>query len=326
MNIVLTGSVAFDYLMTFPGYFRDHLLPDRLDAISLSFLVDSLVRERGGIAPNIAYSLALLGERPRLFATVGEDFEEYRLWLESVGVDTSWARVIEGEYTATFFANIDRANAQIASFYPGAMAYASQLSLRDLEDSPPDLVVISPNDPLAMSCYVTECRELAIPYIYDPSQQIVRLSAEDLRKGIKSSRALFVNDYEYALVQKITGMRPEEILGSGLSLAQTFMVVTRGKDGATIYADGEEVQVPIVPPVRILDPTGVGDAFRGGFLAGFSQRLDWVTCGRMGVLTATYCLEQRGPQGHSFTHEEFIERYRQNFDGQEMLSFLLNDA
>jgi adenosine kinase len=168
MNIVLSGSVAFDYLMTFPGYFRDHILPDHLDSISLSFLVDSLVRERGGIAPNIAYSLALLGEHPRLFATVGEDFEEYRLWLESIGVDTSGARVIKGEHSASFFANIDRANAQIASFYPGAMAFASQLSLRDLEDPRPDLVVISPNDPHAMNCYVMECQELDIPYLYDP--------------------------------------------------------------------------------------------------------------------------------------------------------------
>ena len=163
MNFVITGSVAFDYLMSFPGYFREHILPDHLDSISLSFLVDSMVRLRGGTAPNIAYTLALLGENPRLLAAVGEDFAEYRQWLESKGIDTSGARVIPGVYTASFFANTDRANSQIASFYPGAMAYASQLSLKDLDGEPPELVVISPNDPGAMNQYVLECRELSLP-------------------------------------------------------------------------------------------------------------------------------------------------------------------
>ena len=150
MNILLTGSVAYDYLMKFPGYFKDHILPDRLETISLSFLVELMVRLRGGVAPNIAYTLALLGEKPRLWATVGEDFDEYRQYLESAGVDTSGARVIPGVYTASFFANTDLANSQIASFYPGAMAYAAQLSLKLLKDDLPDLVVISPNDPTAM--------------------------------------------------------------------------------------------------------------------------------------------------------------------------------
>src|SRR5574338_362734 len=183
MDIVVTGSVAFDYLMTFPGYFRDHILPDHLDSISLSFLVDSMTRLRGGIAPNIAYTLALLGERPRLWATVGEDFDEYRQWLEGTGVDTSGARVIPGEYTASYFCNTDRSNAQIASFYPGAMARAAELSLREL-GQPPDLLVISPNDPGAMVRYVQECKELGIPYLYDPSQQIVRMTPDILKDGI----------------------------------------------------------------------------------------------------------------------------------------------
>ncbi|MCK5316135.1 MAG: carbohydrate kinase family protein, partial [Anaerolineales bacterium] len=206
MDIVLTGSVAFDYLMSFPGYFRDHILPEKLESISLSFLVDSMVRQRGGTAPNIAYTLALLGQRSHLFATVGEDFEEYRQWLDSKGVDTTWARVIPGVYTASFFCNTDRSNAQIASFYPGAMAHAAELSLRELEGNPPDLVVISPNDPEAMRKYVMECQELGYPYLYDPSQQIVRLDCDDLREGIEGALALFVNDYEFALIQKMTSM------------------------------------------------------------------------------------------------------------------------
>ncbi len=318
MDIVLTGSVAYDYLMTFPGYFRDHILPDRLDSISLSFLVESMVRFRGGTAPNIAYTLALLGRRSRLFATVGEDFDEYRAWLDSKGVDTTWARVIPGVYTASFFANTDRSNAQIASFYPGAMAYASQLSLRELDSDPPDLVVISPNDPEAMKSYVTECRQLGYRYLYDPSQQIVRLEGEDLRCGIEGAYALFVNDYEFALIRKMTGMSDDEIANQ-----IHFMVITRGELGAVVYsADGEFV-IPVVPPTQITDPTGVGDAFRGGFLAAFSHNLDWETCGLVGALSATYCVEQLGPQGHVYTPAEFVARYREHFDDQGKLDVFL---
>lgn len=328
MNILLTGSVAFDYLMTFPGYFKDHILPDHLDSISLSFLVDSMVRLRGGIAPNIAYTLALLGGHPRLWATVGEDFEEYRQWLQSKGIDTSGARVIPGEYTASFFANTDRSNAQIASFYPGAMAYASQLSLTELRENPPDLVVISPNDPGAMNTYVEECQSLGFPYIYDPSQQLVRLVGETVRRGILGAQALFVNEYEFALVQKMTGLAPREMLEQGQALGthlagrDFFIVVTRGEQGVLIYTPGQTYQVPIVPARQVVDPTGVGDAFRGGFLTGFGLGLDLEMCARMGVLAATYCLEQRGPQGHTYTQAEFVSRFRQSFDDQGKLADL----
>ncbi len=321
MKVLLTGSVAYDYLMTFPGYFREHILPDHLDSISLSFLVESMVRLRGGVAPNIAYTLALLGDHPRIWATVGEDFEEYRQWLESKGVDTSGARVIPGVYTASFFANTDRSNNQIASFYPGAMAYASELSLRELDDDRPDLVMISPNDPAAMDCYVRDCQDLGIPYIYDPSQQIVRLSAEDVRRGTEGALALFVNEYEYALIQKMSGMSAQDIV------KQTeFMVVTRGEHGATIYADGQETNVPTVPAEKIVDPTGVGDAFRGGFLKGYEMGLEWALCGEMGSLAATYCLEQRGPQGQNYTPDEFLARFRQNYDDHGLLDALVVKA
>ena len=320
MNIVLTGSVAYDYLMKFPGYFRDHLLPDQLDKVSLSFLVESMTRWRGGVAPNIAYTLALLGGSPRLMVTVGEDFEEYQLWLESKGVDTSLARVIPGVFTASFFCNTDRVNAQIASFYPGAMAYAGQLSFKNLAGAPPDLVMISPNDPGAMIHYVTECQELGIPYLYDPSQQIVRLQGSDLRKGLEGALALFVNEYEFGLVTKMTGMTTADILNY-----IKFMVVTCGEKGASIYTRGQTYQIPVVPPRCIGDPTGVGDAFRGGFITGFSHAMDWDTCGRMGALAATYCLEQTGPQGHSYTRAEFVSRYRQHFDDRGQLDVLIKE-
>jgi adenosine kinase len=318
MNILLTGSVAFDYLMTFPGYFRDHILPDKLDSISLSFLVDSMVRLRGGIAPNIAYTLALLGERPRLFATVGEDFEDYRAWLESKGVDTAWTRVIRGEYTASFFANTDRSNAQIASFYPGAMGHAASLSLLLLEDDRPELVMISPNDPQAMKKYVVECQELGFPYVYDPSQQIVRLEARDLRMGIEGALALFVNDYEFALIQRMTEMKIEDILDY-----VRFLVVTQGERGTMVYSGDEEHHIPIVRARSIQDPTGVGDAFRGGFLKAYGSGFNLEVCGQMGAMAATYCLEQRGPQGHAFTIGEFVVRFREHFDDAGQLDKLL---
>jgi len=305
--------------MTFPGYFRDHFLPDKLDSISLSFLVDSFRKRRGGIAPNIAYTLALLGEHPHIMATVGEDFAEYRDWLESNGVDTSGMKVIPGVITASFFCNTDRSNNQIASFYPGAMGYAKELSFRQWEGKQPDLVVISPNDPEAMKQYVVECRELDIPYLYDPSQQIVRLTDEELQTGINGALALFVNDYEFGLVQKMTGKSTKDLLQS-----LQFMVVTCGSHGSKVYSRDQEYSIPVVPPEQIADPTGVGDAYRGGFLTGYCHGIGLETCGQMGTLAATYCLECEGTQGHCYTLKEFISRFRQHFDDHGQLDKLLN--
>lgn len=318
MNIVITGSVAYDYLMSFPGYFKEHILPEHIENISLSFLVETMEKRRGGIAPNIAYTLALFGERPRLLAAVGEDFEDYRRWLEEHGIDTRGAKVIPGTFTASFFANTDLSNAQIATFYTGAMAYASQLHLSDLDGDKPDLVVISPNDPQAMKQYVAECIALQIPYLYDPSQQIVRLTGEEIRYGIDHALALFVNEYEFALIQKMTGYSAEEI-----ARRVRFMVVTCGECGAELYADGMHIHIPAVPPQRIADPTGVGDAFRGGFLAAYARGLDWETCGKVGALAATYCLEQHGTQSHCYTPLEFVHRYRQLFDDEGKLEVFL---
>ncbi|NOY99869.1 MAG: carbohydrate kinase family protein [Chloroflexi bacterium] len=317
MDILLTGSVAYDYLMTFPGHFKDQILPERLASISLSFLVDSMSRQRGGVAPNIAYNMALLGERPRLMATVGEDFEEYRAWLESKGVDTSLAEVMPGVFTASFFATTDRANAQIASFYPGAMAHAAEQSLKDVAQQP-DLVVVSPNDPAAMTNFAAECRELDIPYLYDPSQQVLRLEGDELARDMNGAYFLFVNDYEFGLISKKTGLGLEQILER-----VNVLVVTRGEHGASIYVDGDERQVPVVPTEQIVDPTGVGDAFRGGFLTGWSRGWDWVTCGQMGALAATYVLEQNGTQNHAYTREEFVARFRQHFDDGGKLDALI---
>ncbi len=319
MEIVLTGSIAFDYLMKFPGYFQDHILPDNLECLSLSFLVESMVRQPGGIAPNIAYTLALMGERPRLLATAGEDFVEYRDALERSGVDTSGIRLIKGEFTASFFANTDLANAQIASFYPGAMAAAGDLSLNELKGKRPELVLISPNDPRAMVRYVSECKELGIPYIYDPSQQIPRLTDDEIKEGLEGALALFVNKYEFKMIQKRAGLSPWEIK----ALTQ-FSVVTLGEEGSVIYQGEKELRIPVVTPNEIIDPTGVGDAFRGGFLAGYARGWDLEICAQMGAVAAAFCLEQEGPQGHSFTPSELVARFREHFDDRRILDALIN--
>jgi len=317
MEILLTGSVAYDYLMTFPGLFKEQILPERLESISLSFLVTSMSRQRGGVAPNIAYTLALLGEQPFLMATVGEDFNDYRDWLESKGVDTSMVQVVPGVFTASFFATTDQVNAQIASFYPGAMAYAAEQSLKTIENKP-DLVVVSPNDPDAMKKFSSECRELDIPYLYDPSQQVLRLSGEEILRDMEGAHFLFVNDYESGLIMKKTGLGLDEILK-----IVKIVVVTRGEKGTSIYADGNEIDLPIVPPIQIIDPTGVGDAFRGGFLAGYSRGWNWDVCGKMGALAATFCLEKKGTQNHVFTMDEFVGRFRKHFNDDGLLDELI---
>jgi len=316
MNLVLTGGIAYDYLMTFPGHFSEHLIPDRLDRVSLSFLVDSLTRRRGGIAANIAYTLALLGESPKVMATVGEDFEEFRAWLEERGVDTSAIEVIPGESTASFFVTTDQSQAQIGSFFTGAMAYASKLSFAHLAQRP-DLAMISANDPEAMVTYTQECRQLGILYFYDPSQQIIRLSREDLRQGIEGCQALFTNDYEFRLIEEKTGLSLDAIRAS-----VDFVIITRGEDGTDLNTDNSEVHIPVIKPQSIADPTGVGDAFRGGFLKGYMKGLSLERCAQMGTLAATYCLEAQGTMGHSYNLEQFKSRFRDHFDDQGELDQL----
>lgn len=307
MDIVLTGSIAFDYLMHFPGRIRDHVLPDRLDSLSLSFLVDTLIRQRGGIAANIAYTLALLGERPRVMATVGQDFEEYRAWLEQAGVDTSLVRAIPDLFTASFFVTTDTAGAQVASFYTGAMARASELHFREVQPAP-ELVMISPNDPQAMIAYVQECKQLGIPYLYDPSQQILRLEAESLQDGIQDSAGLFVNDYEFGLIQEKTRWSLEQILA-----ATGFAVITRGEAGADLHVGESHWSIPVVPANQLRDPTGVGDAFRGGFLKGYLHNLELQCCCKMGALAATFCAESPGPQSERLNLTSFLKRFDKAF-------------
>jgi adenosine kinase len=316
MNIIVTGSIAFDYLMSFPGRFVEHILPDQLDHLSVSFLVDEMRRQYGGTAPNIAYNLALLGERPRVMGTAGQDFGDYRAWLDGHGVDTSLVREEPDLFTASFFVSTDLDGNQIASFYTGAMARARELSLIDNQA---DLVTISPNDPQAMVRYPAECRELGIPYLYDPSQQIIRLSGEDLRAGLEGCDLLVVNEYEFGMLREKTGLSDEEIHTAPVRAC----IVTLGEKGARIWAKDEVYDVSVVPPERVDDPTGVGDAFRAGLIKGLALELSWELAGQMGALAATYTLEQPGPQSHSYTLPEFVARFREHFDDEGALDALL---
>jgi len=306
MKLIVTGSIAFDYLMQFPGKFTEHILAEHLQRVSLSFLVDSMDKRRGGCAPNIAYTLALLGERPYLMATAGRDFKEYDEWLQAAGVDTSHVHHVPDKFTASFFCSTDIENNQIASFYIGAMANASELSLRTIHE--PGLVIISPNDPGAMVQDAEECRAMGVPFIFDPSQQCARLSGDELRDGISGARLVICNDYEFELIRQKTGMDEPQLLQHASAL-----VITRGENGCSAYESTTRIDVPAVTPHRIVDPTGVGDAFRGGLMKGIAVGRSLKECAQLGTVAATYALEHLGGQSHAYTIKEFTDRYAEHF-------------
>jgi adenosine kinase len=306
MKIIVTGSIAFDYLMSFPGKFTDHFLQDHLHRVSLSFLVDTMVKRRGGCAPNIAYTLALLGERPILLATAGEDFGEYRAWLDAAGIDTSHVKQIDGKFCASFFCSTDEANNQIASFYAGAMADAGMLSFRLFPDC--GWAIVSPNEPGAMLQYAEECRAIGVPYVFDPGQQCARMSGEELRAGAVGARLVICNDYEMEIFRQKTGLSEADLMRTADGL-----IVTRGEHGSWVYSAAGRAEVPAVPPRRVVDPTGVGDAFRGGLLKGLALGLPYDGCARIGSVAATYALEHLGGQSHAYTWAEFQQRYEEHF-------------
>jgi len=278
-------------------------------------------RRRGGCAANIAYNLALLGHRPRIMGTVGQDFAEYRAWLEAQGVDTSGIVEIPDEFTASFFVNTDQDNNQIASFYTGAMSRAAELSFHDVDHEDIELVIVSPNDPRAMVRYARECQELSIPYIYDPSQQIVRLDGQALLEGTQGAQLLIANEYEFEMLKNKMGLNDSDLLALGPTT-----IVTKGEQGSVIFDAGEVIEIPPAPPREIAEPTGVGDAYRAGIITGMTRGYSWETTGRIASLLATYALECDGPQGHCFTLPEFVARYRATFGDAPELADLLRRA
>lgn len=302
MEFVITGSVAYDYLMRFPGRFRDHILPDQLDSLSVSFLAESMRRERGGVAANVAYTMKLLGGDPVILATVGNDFTDYRTWLEEQGLRTDQIIEIPDELTATFFVSTDLDQNQIANFYTGAMGYASGYSLASRQLGGADLVLISPNDPEAMLNYAAECKRLAIPFAFDPSQQLARLDGDGLRESIPGAAYLMCNEYELAMILNKTGWTQAELID-----AVDALVLTLGSKGSVIYTEGVEIRIATAPPLRIDDPTGAGDAYRGGFFAARSAGLPWEVCGRVGSLCRRVCAGEHGHDGAPFYGDRVLD-------------------
>ncbi|HUF78063.1 MAG TPA: carbohydrate kinase family protein [Thermoanaerobaculia bacterium] len=309
-EVLVTGSLAFDQIMAFNGRFQDHILPDRLHMINLSFLVEERRVQKGGCAGNIAYGLALLGERSRIVAAAGYDFEDYRRYLDELGVDTSGIRIFEEEPTGACFITSDRANNQIVGFHPGAMKRARELSLAEAARTrPAAYAVVAPDDPEAMVRHCREAKQAGLPLVFDPSFQVIALDGPVLREMADGAEVVLVNDYEYAVFREKTGLSDAEVL----RLARIW-VVTLGEKGSRILVrGGERLEVPPAKAREVVDPTGAGDAYRAGFVAGLLRGLDLGVCGRLGSVSAVYAVERYGTQAHRFTPEELAARYHESF-------------
>jgi len=307
MRVIVTGSIATDHLMSFPGRFADQLLPDQLDKVSLSFLVDDLDIRRGGVAANISFGMAVLGLRPVLLGSVGGDFDEYRSWLERHGVDCSFVHVSELRHTARFLCTTDADQNQIASFYTGAMAEAREIELDPIvrQLGGVDLVVIGPNDPEAMVRHTDECRDRGFAFVADPSQQLSGIEPDQIRRLVDGAAYLFCNSYERALLEQKTGWSGDDVLGR-----VRVRVTTMGADGALVEQVGkQQIVVPVPQEERRADPTGVGDAFRAGFLTAVEWGLGHERAAQVGSMLATYVIETVGTQEYELRGEEFVRRF-----------------
>ena len=311
MKIGVAGSVGLDHLMTFPGKFTDSLVAGSLEKVSLSFLVDGLEVRRGGCAANIVYGMGVLGLNPVLIAAVGKDWADYDAWLKRHGVDTSHVLISTTQFTAHFMVTTDTELNQIASFFPGAMSEARNIELTPIMEKTGrfDIVVISPDDPEAMLHHSEVCRAEGIAFAADPSQQMARMSGDEIRQLIAGAKYLFLNEYELALAMQKTGWSDEEIL----NLVE-YRVVTLGSEGAKVESrNGEFVQVGVPKEKAKIDPTGVGDSFRSGFIAGLAWGLSHERCAQLGSMIATYVIETTGTQEYRFTSTEFVERFAQAY-------------
>jgi adenosine kinase len=304
--VAVSGSIATDHLMHFPGKFGEQIVAEQLHRLSLSFLVDDLVVRRGGIAANIAFGMGVLGCRPVLVGAVGNDFDDYRSWLERHGVDCSGVHVSEIAHTARFVCTTDEDMCQIASFYAGAMAESRLIELRPVAErhGGVDLVMISPDDPESMVRHAEECRQLGYPFAVDPSQQLARMTGEQVRAFVTGATTLFTNDYEWQLLLRKTGWTEADVLA-----IVDLRVTTLGEKGVEIVTrDGDHLQVPAVPELTKADPTGVGDGFRAGYLAGVGNGLDRERAAQLGSLIAVLVLETVGTQEWVFDREVALRR------------------
>jgi adenosine kinase len=307
MKVAVAGSVGGDHIMSFGGKFTDSLVAGSLSKVSLSFLVDTLQIRRGGCGANISFGMGALGLNPILIAAVGKDWVEYQDWLNRHGVDTSHVLVSQTLHTATFMVTTDTELNQIASFFPGAMSEARNIQLAPIisKTGKFDLLVISPDDPQAMMAYSQMARDLKIPVAADPSQQLARMDGKEIAQLIDGAKYLFLNEYELALAIQKTGWTDRQLFDR-----VQVRVVTLGSKGAQIEEHGKESIYVGVPKEKVkLDPTGVGDNFRSGFIAGLAWGLGHERCGQLGSMLATYCIETTGTQEYHFTKDEFLSRF-----------------
>lgn len=311
MAILITGSIATDHLMTFPGNFVDSLVAEKLDKVSLSFLVDELEIRRGGVAPNIAFGMGCLGLKPVLVGAVGPDFADYESWLARHGVDTSGVHVSQSAHTARFICTTDAEQNQIATFYAGAMSEARNIELKPIIETlgSADVVLIGANDPMAMQRHTDECRFRGYPFAADPSQQLARMTGEEVKPLIEGARYLFTNEYEAALIEQKTGWSAADIA----DMVQV-RITTLGPKGSRIERRGQAaVHVPIAEEERKSDPTGVGDAFRAGFLSGQAWGLSDERSAQVGSLLASYVIETVGTQEYELAQKHFLERLARTY-------------
>lgn len=311
MSIIVTGSIATDHLMVFPGRFTEQIVPEALEHISVSFLVEDLAIRRGGAGANIAFNLGCLGLGPVLVGAVGADFAEYGQWLSDHGVDVSAVHVSQTKHTARFLCTTDSDQNQIASFYPGAMSEARDIELKPIVDrfGGADLVLIGPNDPAGMLRHTQECRDLGYPFAADPSQQLASLEGDQIKELVEGAAYLFTNTYERGLLERKTGWGDEDVLERvGVS------VMTRGAKGVTVQRPGEPA-VSVTPPQELAkaDPTGVGDAFRAGFLAGVQWGVSDERAAQLGCMLATLVIESVGTQEHELEPGTFMERFSEAY-------------
>ncbi|MEX0426379.1 carbohydrate kinase family protein [Nocardioides sp. DS6] len=310
-SLLIAGSIATDHLMTFGGKFADSLVVDQLDKLSVSFLVDDLEIRRGGVAANMSFGLGRLGLRPVLVGAVGEDFGDYRSWLERHGVDCDHIHVSETRHTARFVCTTDTTMAQFASFYPGAMSEAREIELAPIvaKVGDPMYVVVGPDDPDGMLRHTDECRQRGYRFIADPSQQLAFSGGDLIRKLVDGAALLFTNEYESHVLEQKTGWSAEEVLAR-----VGTQVTTLGADGVRISRQGQEpIVLPAAKNVTAVEPTGVGDAFRAGFLAALAWELPLERAAQVGCVLAAYVVETVGTQEYSFTGAEFVARLRESY-------------
>jgi adenosine kinase len=301
-NIVVSGSLAYDRIMDFPGYFSDHILPEKIHVLNVCFQVDGMKEKFGGTAGNIAYSLMLMGEKPVISATIGHDYHRYLDWLKKIGISTEAIRVIEDDFTACAYITTDRADNQITGFNPGAMKYTSALDF-DRLDPKDTLVIVSPGNLEDMVNYPQACKERGIGYIFDPGQSLPMLEAKDLVRSIEGCRILISNDYELDLIMSKTGLDKRALLEKAGAI-----ITTLGELGSQVCTKDGEMRIPIGKTRQVLDPTGAGDSYRGGLISGLVKGLDIGQCAKMGSVCASFAVECYGTQAYTFSPAEFEER------------------